>query len=390
MYLIALTVVKLLGITKNAFASFPSEYRSFQHLEQSGFFIKPGNISIAGHMKPQRAKNKIINRVYNVTFQFSPMKRVLTKFVESPNVFNTISTHINEISKEKQLIKSVLQCQLWGNIFKKYDNKIVFPLTLYFDDYEINEVLGSNRGKNKLGAVYYKLSCLPYEHASKLQNIFLAQIHKLKDHDELGRRKIFSHLITEINDLKLNGIDIIINNQVKKIYVVVVAIQGDNFGLNTIFGFVKSFSAMHYCRICSIDKYSVHKQTNEDVKQIRTKEYYEVDVSQYSNGITEDCVFNNLKNFHVIQNIIVDPMHDLYEGIRRYGMGKILYHLIKQEKLFSLTVSNKRITFLNADLSTGVRVPPEISPCAIEKQMLILSASEMSFLIQHFGIWVGD
>lgn len=71
-------------------------------------------------------------------------------------------------------------------------------------------------------------------------------------------------------------------------------------------------------------------------------------------------------------------------------MGKILHHLIVEEQLFSLEVLNQRITFLNVDLSTGVNVPPAISRGALDKQILILSASEMSFLIEHLSICIGD
>lgn len=55
-----------------------------------------------------------------------------------------------------------------------FPSKLVLQLTLFFDDYEINNPLGSHRGKAKMGGVYYTLSCISYGFASKQKNLFLA------------------------------------------------------------------------------------------------------------------------------------------------------------------------------------------------------------------------
>lgn len=318
-------VNSMLEITKDAFSPFSNEYQTFKTLDESGYLIKPATISVAAILKPRRVKSKIINRVFNISIQFIPIKPVLTNFLELPNVYNSICKFIDSCYKQNSKIKSILQTDLWQDIRRKYEDKTVFPVSLYFDDYEINNPLGTHRGKNKLGAVYYRLNCIPYEYASKLENIFLAQIHNSKNHDDFGNKKIFDHLINEIRDLEKTGITIKVVNGYKTIYFAVVAIQGDNLGLNTILGFVRSFSAMRYCRICSMDKYEVRKQNTEDVELLRDRENYTADVSESANGVSEECVFNKLANFHVINNIIVDVMHDLYEGICRYKIWERFY-----------------------------------------------------------------
>lgn len=179
----------MLEITKNAFSPFSSEYQVLKILDDSSCLIKPVTVSIAAELKPRRVKKKIVNRVFNISLQYIPLQQVLTKFLELLNVYDTICKFVNSCENQSEKITSILQTESWKDIKKKYENKTVLPLSLYFDDYEVNNPLGTHRGKNKLGAVYYRLNCLPYEHISKLKNIFLAQIHNSKNHEGVSSFK---------------------------------------------------------------------------------------------------------------------------------------------------------------------------------------------------------
>ena len=63
---------------------------------------------------------------------------------------------------------------------------------------------------------------------------------------------IFINLVNELNFLKNNGIVITVDGKKHQIYFQCSLILGDNLGLNSIFGFVKSFSADYSCRMCKI------------------------------------------------------------------------------------------------------------------------------------------
>lgn len=81
------------------------------------------------------------------------------------------------------------------------------------------------------------------------------------------------------------------------------------------------------------------------MKLLRTVQSYTLDVLQnnYSNtGIKEECIFNKINNFHICENIIVDVMHDLSEGVAAYTIGKILQALITA-KILSLSIINNHI-----------------------------------------------
>jgi hypothetical protein len=47
-----------------------------------------------------------------------------------------------------------VQGSVWKNKIKNHESQIVFPLFLFFDDFKIENPLGSHFGVHKLGAVY--------------------------------------------------------------------------------------------------------------------------------------------------------------------------------------------------------------------------------------------
>lgn len=95
-------------------------------------------------------------------------------------------------------------------------------------------------------------------------------------------------------------------------------ISGDNAGLNLILGFVRSPSANHYCRVCTMSKEEIRLQTVEDILKICTISTYSENLKlttimkervSYS-GIRECSIFNNISYFHGTENFALDFMHD--------------------------------------------------------------------------------
>ena len=105
------------------------------------------------------------------------IKEVSRHFLELPNVFMIVKDYIEKMEK-CDCICSVLQSERWKEIKKLYNNKIVFPITCYGDDFEINNPLGSHRKISKIHSLYCTLSCIPREYSSLLENIFLIQLFK--------------------------------------------------------------------------------------------------------------------------------------------------------------------------------------------------------------------
>lgn len=98
----------------------------------------------------------------------------------------------------------------------------------------------------------------------------------------------------------------------------------DNLGGNSSLGYVECFNATYFCRICQLTKTESTYTTRDDLKKHRTKiGYYEameiiedsfkVDVRE-TMGYKEYCPLNDLRHFHILDNMTVDIMHDLCEG----------------------------------------------------------------------------
>ena len=225
---------------------------------------------------------------------------------------------------------------------------------------------------------------LPKEYCSKLENIFLAQLHSYVDHKRLRNKQIFTFIIDQIKDLQENGITVNINGHQKKIFFVLPFVCGDNLGLNTILGYTKSFNAMYYCRICTISKPDLKKQTKINPILLRTKESYDNHCLEKSFGIQERCIFHQIPNFHVTENFSVDPMHDLLEGICRYDMGKILNQYINENQYFSLEILNERMACSSCGLESNI--PPPFHSESIKNEM----NREMNFVVNNFCVIIGD
>ncbi|EZA59657.1 hypothetical protein X777_16728 [Ooceraea biroi] len=141
----------------------------------------PQSVDIGATLHPKRIKVHNGMDVVNIDIQIIPMRPLLTKFLQLPNVFDTIVKYMRENENSEELT-SGLQCEIWRYLKDQFSEKIVLPLLLYFDDFEINNPLGSHSGINKIGVVYYTIPSIPNDYSSLLENIFLLQMHNTKYH----------------------------------------------------------------------------------------------------------------------------------------------------------------------------------------------------------------
>lgn len=378
----------ILQIIETAFDNFKTEYSTFKYLKSIGCLIMPSIITIDTSIifGPINKKKKSFTCHKNISI--IPLKSVLIKFLELPNVFSTITVYIERCKNDNNIITSIIQSSFWKSTVKDSNSKIVLPLILFSDDIEINNPLGSHKGIHKLGAVYCTIPCIPEEYSSRLENIFLLQLHNSVDHKHLGNKKIFNKVIEVIIDLEVNGIQIKINGEVKMVFFKLCFIAGDNLGLNTMLGFSRSFNSTYCCRICLIAKQDIQKQVRENPNLIRTVTNYTDHCKEKIFGIDEECIFNSIPSFHVAENFSVDPMHDLLEGVCRYDIGKILKNFIVTNQRFTLEIFNERLRYFKKT-SFGENIPV-ITQNLIEKEYLIISSSEMKYLVLNLCLIIGD
>lgn len=107
-------------------------------------------------------------------------------------------------------------------------------------------------------------------------------------------------------------------------------------------------------------------------------------------GIKESCVFNNVKGFHITQNLTVDIMHDLLEGVCMYVLKAILFEFIFKNEYFTLQTLNNRIKKFDFG-SESTNKPPLIKvKQGKEKLNMKFSSAEMLCLVRYLGLIIGD
>ncbi|XP_070518869.1 uncharacterized protein [Cardiocondyla obscurior] len=173
---------------------------------------------------------------------------------------------------------------------KKYPNRIVISLIFYYDKFKVNDLLGSQSGTHKIGAIYYFFPCIPPNVQSQLINIYISLLFSSTYRKKFGNRNTFLPLIKELRFLHTHpiyttnkNIDICINC---RLFV------ADNLGRYEISGFVESFSANYPCSTCKISR-------NELLI----------------------CVLNEIEDFHILKNSSFDIMHDIYEGVSEFDLS---------------------------------------------------------------------
>lgn len=385
--------VNMFNIYENSFNLCNTEYKRFKHFQTCGNYIPPRKYVIGQRLKEININNKIILEPTVVFGQIIPLREVFKMIFERPNFFKLMQNYYEETMLDKEVISNFIQGELWrSKIVNNNFNKHVFPIFLYFDDYETGNALGSHSGRNKLGAVYVSLASLPSELKSTLNNIYLFALFYSKDRKEFGNKRVFHELTSELKFLEEVGIDINVDNKVTTIHFKLGLIIGDNLGIHSILGFTESFSANYRCRFCKVHKIESYTQYVENETQLRTIGTYANDLilnDVSRTGIKEPCVWSSqLNDFHLTENFCVDVMHDLFEGVCNYDIQNILKCLIYDLKLFSLETLNIIMKCFNFNYIESSNKPPAISHENLQ-QKIRMSASEMLCFCRYLGVMIG-
>ncbi|CAG9782312.1 unnamed protein product [Diatraea saccharalis] len=368
----------------SCFSHIDSEYKRLKYFKDCNKYVKP-TLAFIGSTQEKSKKN--VDTVMTLKENFVCMislKQNLKLFLEIPEVYDKIRAYQIKLFEEKDILRNVVQGKLWRHRHTNNSDPYI-PLVLFFDDLETGNPLGSRAGYNKIGAVYVSIASIPPEYASRLENVFLAMLFYSNHRTKFGNESVFDSLIKELNYLHDYGVDIILNSRQIKVKFALCVIAGDNLGLHSILGFNESFSSTNYCRFCYSTKRECQSQIFCDESRKRSKNQYDDDVLQNC-GIKETCVWNNISGFHVYDNVYCDVMHDLCEGVLRYGMALIINDLIRSEH-FTLEQLNERIKYFDFKSSNS---PPQVNKNKLEQGVLIVSASEMLCLVRNFQFLVAD
>lgn len=221
---------------------------------------------------------------------------------------------------------------------------------------------------------------MPVKNLSKCRNIFLVGLCNSDDinmkHTDFNN--IWHPIVNELKQLESAGIEIMDRSRLKG---TPTQLAFDNLGANTALGFVKSFVAKSFCRICECSKIECQHLTEENPEKIRTVESYQrqidivsestkVDYSE-TKGVKYYCLLSDLNYFHVVSNPTADIMHDINEGC----IPNVLRALFKQclQVKLNLNDLNMMVQFFDYGFLERGNKPSQID---IEKNNLGQNASQ--------------
>lgn len=387
-------IFDLLDTVLKLFTNFNSEYKRMKALQATDHYIKPQPYIVGNIVGEKRVDGRIIKDILPVYGQFLPLRKILKAFFSLPGVFDIVYNYMVNLMEETDVFSNFVQGKLWRK--KKTDyfsDKIVFPLFVYYDDFEVNNPLGSHKAIQKLSGTYITIPCIPPEYRSTLDEIFVTLLFHASDRAHFKNAAMFRILVDEINFLQDYGIVLHLPQGDQKVYFALGLLTGDNLGLNTILGYSMGFNATYYCRFCTTRREDCEKDCFVRKENLRNREKYfnDVDDGLSKSGLNEYSIWNEVKGFHVYENFASDPLlHEMAEGCLRYGMGHLLYHLIFKEKHFGIQELNERMKIFDYYKNGFSNRPPLVTDEEVKNKHLNMSGAEMINFFLTFGFLVGD
>lgn len=228
-----------------------------------------------------------------------------------------------------------------SDFFQSHENNI--QIQIYFDDAQLTCPLKTK--PHSVSGIYCIVRNIPPNFTSKLDNMYLVVISDTKIVKKHGCDSILEHFVNDIKTLETVGIEIDDEDNQNRIVLkgTLVQVSFDNLGGNTMFGLVKCFNTMYYCRICTCSKEICKKKTIEMPETIRTKRHYNDQITKLlqsqdkciqlkpweTYSITSFSALNDLNFFHTIDNRSQDLMHDVYEGAMPFIVALFFKHMIE-------------------------------------------------------------
>jgi len=300
-----------MSVLENPFTGLETECKQTEYFRRNGYYVAPHTFTIGQKICPVHTIDGFAYRTKLLTAEYVTLTDVLRLFLQLPGVLDEVIAYLKCDDSEDCLIRDFKDGSLWKNhpVRLKYEgvpNAVVIPVFDFFDDLETANPLGSHSGVHKIGCKYTIVKAFKPSCNSKLDNLILNMVFRSKDRAVVSNQQLLDIYLSEMSQLETCGFHLEVNGTEYQIFVCLVQVTGDNLGLNSILGFVESFTATYCCRQCKVKRDDFGNNLTESADVLRCRENYDHDVSIHNcsvTGIKEDCCYNNIPSFHVSQNV---------------------------------------------------------------------------------------
>jgi hypothetical protein len=278
-------------------------------------------------------------------------------------------------------------------------------ISLYSDEFEIVNPIGSHRKKHKITAFYWTLQNLPAKFKSKLSAIQLLALAKSADVKQFGLASLLKDFCDAMQQLHAGIVLDVPGFGNEMHYGKLGFLLADTLAAHSLGGFKEGVGgAARPCRTCEIKKSDMqnvhfasecvlrdeieHQERVVELKSVSqpTRKYWSQEW-----GINGDSVLANIPGFEVTKSLLHDPMHDILEGVARYELRAMMFRFIVQKKYFKLNELNSRIINFEYSGNEAKDRPQIIDPKGLEKgSTLGQSAASMMHLMMLLPCLIGD
>lgn len=342
---------------------FNTRYKRKKQIEKNPNYVAPVEKAIGLKWSTKQDLKSVIpdHNITQATFQYIGIIPTLKCLFNQPDFrkeyfdFNQNSVH----ECQEGVYEHFCCSQTYKNC-ELFADKSTIKIRLATDDCEICDPLKTKNIIHKLNCVYFTVDNMPQKFLSKTDNLFLVSLCettnlKIDDNtfDEIGKL-----IVNEMNQLENVGIKIG-DHFVKGGLARIIS---DNLGANGVLGYTESFNSF-FCRLCEVSKGESQQLTRECPEKMRTKESYQKCIEsaaafvdqgkpidlKVTKGIKRACIFNDLQTFHVLDNICLDVMHDVNEGLILFFLSKFFEYCDTQK-----IMKKNEIQCLVRDFNYGV------------------------------------
>lgn len=366
-----------------------SKYKLDKYFLEQGFMIPAKEIVLDTDLGFSRSKDGYRRQRYRpITVQYVPIRSSIAQLLAKPGFYSLLQNRKHHNGEYYTHFREGSYCNSMA-----INLRDTIFISIYYDDAEVANPLGSKKGKHKLANFYFSIIDLPAHMLSSIDNTVLLASLKSEDLKFCTANSVMQIVVDELQDLRQNGINIVHNGEQISLKVILAQVCGDNLGLHSILGFSEGFTANFPCRMCKMHRNECQLATTENQEKLRSVINYRNDliVNNFSaTGLNFESVLNELPYFHVTNNFVFDIMHDVLEGV---GPDLILCVLnsFLTRKIIKLDKLNYRIDSFDFGRHYLKSKPSEIKSNYLKGETLTgQNASQSLCLLLFLPVLIGD
>ena len=384
------------------FEGLETEYLQEKMFQEHMGYVKPKPVKLGAKLVTHTKEGKQNFVQKDVCGYIVPFKEQLTAFLSQPEVASELQNPTGKVDDFYRYdVQDGSYYQSHPLVKEHGEQTLIF--SLFADDFEIVNPIGSHRKKHKVTAFYWTLLNVPAHLRSKLSYIQLAAIVKANDLKRFGSKNLLADFTEAMIELE-KGMKLNINNKNGIYHGLLLMVQGDTLASQQLGGFKEGVGgAQKPCRTCEVNKGDLHESRTSTNFPLREEQEHR-DRVQYlgtlskpahlywskKHGVNGKGLLFDIPSFALTKCLVHDPMHLLLEGVLRYELSLLLTEFIEVKQYFNLKGLNQRILQYNYTLEEK-RDKPQI----IEKSHLTpgnafaQSAQSMWILARNLPFLIG-